>query len=200
VDAHGKVLYAIDTYCYDYCLLNVALDRGGCDVLLLRPQALDGRAAQPRGCGAAHVAQSSRSALPLLIVSLSALLDSGLTLSAALKRIARHTDPWLRWHVSTMETPQGASRAADARVRDGHFLGRWSTGSPMRSDATTSWTPSSRSAARRSIAWSSGAPQCADHPLRAARRCAALFIGLGVGSCVVTGVTSFRRAERDLRQ
>lgn len=54
----------------------------------------------------------------LLIVSLAGLFDSNLTLRAAINRIAKTSDPWLRWHLNTMsrrltERPDQPMRALD---------------------------------------------------------------------------------------
>ena len=98
----GQVLYYIDTFCYQYWWLSVSalaalvfgyfaslkrwtgLTRNRFDNMpLLWRNRRDLRAA-------------------LLIVSLAGLFDSNLTLRAALDRLIKTADPWLRWHLSAM--------------------------------------------------------------------------------------------------
>lgn len=192
----GRVLYAIDTYCYDYCLLNVALLAAGVTSYYYGLKRWTG--ALRNRVDAAPLMWRNRRDLraALLIVALSALLDSGLTLSAALKRIVRHADPWLRWHVSTMERrlkehPEQPMRAFATGIFAEEMVDRIAD-----AERRDNFVDAIKSLGRTSL----------DRVVEAVRRnarithyvllgvAAALFIGLGVGSYVVTGVTSFQGA------
>ncbi|MBN3754306.1 type II secretion system protein [Paraburkholderia sp. Tr-20389] len=57
----------------------------------------------------------------LLIVSLAGLFDSNLTLRAAINRVAQSSDPWMRWHLTTMskrltQRPDQPMRALDTGI------------------------------------------------------------------------------------
>ncbi|MFP3645846.1 type II secretion system protein [Paraburkholderia hospita] len=57
----------------------------------------------------------------LLIVSLAGLFESNLTLRAAINRIAKSADPWMRWHLNTMskrltQRPDQPMRALDTGI------------------------------------------------------------------------------------
>ncbi|MFP3709233.1 type II secretion system F family protein [Paraburkholderia sp. SIMBA_009] len=192
----GKILYAIDTYCCDYCLLNVALLAAGVSSYYYGLKRWNG--ALRNRVDAAPLMWRNRRDLraALLIVSLSGLLDSGLTLSAALKRIGRHADPWLSWHVSTMERrlkehPEQPMRAFATGIFSEDVVDRIAD-----AERRDNFVDAIKSLGRTSL----------DRVVEAVRRnarithyvllgvAAALFIGLGVGSYVVTGVTSFQGA------
>jgi hypothetical protein len=117
----GQLLYAFDTFCYEYWWLSAALVIGAVFSYFssLRRWTGDMR----NRLDAAPLMWRNRRDLraALLIVSLSGLFDSGLTLRAALDRLTRTADPWLKWHLNRMsrrltETPDEPMRALDTGI------------------------------------------------------------------------------------
>lgn len=194
--AAGRLLYSIDTYCAQYWWLNLTLI--GATVFAYFYGLKRWTGPLRNRLDAAPLMWRNRRDLraALLIVSLAGLFDSGLTLSGALERIRRNADPWLRWHVTRMlrrleakpEEPMRAlqtgilselvvDRIADAERRD-NFIG------------------AVKALGRGSL----------DRVIEAVRRnarithyvllavAAALFIGVGVGSYVVTGLVGLQSA------
>jgi hypothetical protein len=117
----GQVLYVFDTFCYEYWWLSTALVVGAVFSYFssLRRWTGDMR----NRFDAAPLMWRNRRDLraALLIVSLSGLFDSGLTLRAALDRLTRTADPWLKWHLNRMslrltDTPDEPMRALDTGI------------------------------------------------------------------------------------
>ncbi|WP_321817931.1 MULTISPECIES: type II secretion system protein [unclassified Paraburkholderia] len=192
----GRLLYAIDTYCYDYCLLNISLLAAGITSYYYGLKRWTGTLRNR--VDAAPLMWRNRRDLraALLIVSLSGLLDSGLTLSAALKRIGRHSDPWLRWHVEVMERrlkehPEQPMRAFASGIFSEEVVDRIAD-AERRDNFVDAIKSLGRSSLDRVVEAVCRNARVTHYVLLGVA--AALFIGVGVGSYVVTGVTSFQGA------
>ncbi|TDY48271.1 hypothetical protein BX592_111206 [Paraburkholderia rhizosphaerae] len=117
----GQIIYAIDTFCYDYWWLTGSLLIAAVSSYFwtLRRWTGEFRNRIDRAPLMWRNRRDLRAAL--LIVSLSGLFDSGLTLRAALDRLTRSADPWLRWHLTRMSrrltlTPHEPMRALDTGI------------------------------------------------------------------------------------
>ncbi|WP_372237302.1 type II secretion system protein [Burkholderia sp. SRS-W-2-2016] len=117
----GQVLYAIDTFCYEYWWLSGAVVAGAVFSYFSTLRRWTGNLRNR--LDAAPLMWRNRRDLraALLIVSLSGLFDSGLTLRAALDRLTRTADPWLRWHLNRMsrrltQAPDEPMRALDTGI------------------------------------------------------------------------------------
>lgn len=117
----GQMLYAFDTFCYEYWWLSAAIVVGAVFSYFSSLSRWTGE--MRNRLDAAPLMWRNRRDLraALLIVSLSGLFDSGLTLRAALDQLTRTADPWLRWHLSRMgrrltETPDKPMRALDTGI------------------------------------------------------------------------------------
>ncbi|TDN59092.1 type II secretion system protein [Paraburkholderia sp. BL10I2N1] len=117
----GQVLYAIDTFCANYWWLTstivVGLVAGYFYTLKRWTGDLRNKADN------APLMWRNRRDLraALLIVSLAGLFDSNLTLRAALDRLTKTADPWLRWHLNRMSRrltvhPDQQMRALDTGI------------------------------------------------------------------------------------
>ncbi|SIO72879.1 hypothetical protein SAMN05444172_9369 [Burkholderia sp. GAS332] len=119
--AGGQVLYAIDTFCYEYWWLTGAVVVGAVFTYFSTLRRWTGETRNK--LDAAPLMWRNRRDLraALLIVSLSGLFDSGMTLRAALDRLTRTADPWLKWHLNRMSrrltaTPDEPMRALDTGI------------------------------------------------------------------------------------
>ncbi|RAC87055.1 type II secretion system protein [Burkholderia multivorans] len=102
--AFGRFVYAFDTFCADYWWLTSSVVAG---LILGYFQTLKRWTGKFRNkVDAMPLMWRNRRDLraALLIVSLAGLFDSGLTLRAALDRLMRMSDPWMRWHLRRMST------------------------------------------------------------------------------------------------
>ncbi|VWC47111.1 type II secretion system protein [Burkholderia lata] len=100
----GQFVYAFDTFCADYWWLTSAVVGG---LILGYFQTLKRWTGPFRNkVDAMPLMWRNRRDLraALLIVSLAGLFDSGLTLRAALDKLAKSADPWMRWHIRQMST------------------------------------------------------------------------------------------------
>ncbi len=98
----GRFIYAFDTFCYDYWWLTGSVVVGTVSLYFWTLARWTGDL-RNRIDGAPLMWRNRRDLrAALLIVSLSGLFDSGLTLRAALDRLTRSSDPWLRWHLNRM--------------------------------------------------------------------------------------------------
>jgi type II secretory pathway component PulF len=119
--AGGRFLYAFDTFCFNDWWLSgsVVISLVVAYFSTLRRWAGDLR----NRVDALPLMWRNRRDLraALLIVSLAGLFDSGLTLRAALDRLMKTADPWLRWHLLRMSrrltvTPEEPMRALDTGI------------------------------------------------------------------------------------
>ncbi|WP_155027581.1 type II secretion system protein [Burkholderia pseudomallei] len=102
--AFGKFVYAFDTFCADYWWLTSSVVAG---LIFGYFQTLKRWTGEFRNkVDAMPLMWRNRRDLraALLIVSLSGLFDSGLTLRAALEKLTKSADPWMRWHLRRMST------------------------------------------------------------------------------------------------
>ncbi|TDA45587.1 type II secretion system protein [Burkholderia pyrrocinia] len=119
--AFGRFVYAFDTFCADYWWLTSSVVVG---LILGYFQTLKRWTGQFRNkVDAMPLMWRNRRDLraALLIVSLAGLFDSGLTLRAALDKLAKSADPWMRWHNRQMSerltaNPDMPMRALDTGI------------------------------------------------------------------------------------
>ncbi|MDF0506429.1 type II secretion system protein [Burkholderia cenocepacia] len=100
--AFGQFIYAFDTFCADYWWLTSAVVVG---LVVGYFQTLKHWTGEFRNrVDAMPLMWRNRRDLraALLIVSLAGLFDSGLTLRAALDKLTKSADPWMRWHLRRM--------------------------------------------------------------------------------------------------
>uniref|UniRef100_UPI003BEED96D type II secretion system protein n=1 Tax=Burkholderia arboris TaxID=488730 RepID=UPI003BEED96D len=117
----GQFIYAFDTFCADYWWLTSSVVAG---LILAYFQTLKRWTGKCRNkLDAMPMMWRNRRDLraALLIVSLAGLFDSGLTLRAALDKLMRSADPWMRWHLRQMSTrltvnPDNAMQALDTGI------------------------------------------------------------------------------------
>jgi hypothetical protein len=188
----GKVIYAIDTFCYDYWWLTGSLLVAAVSSYFwtLRRWTGDLRNRLDRAPLMWRNRRDLRAAL--LIVSLSGLFDSGLTLRAAIDRLTRSSDPWLRWHLARMSrrltlTPHEPMRALDTGIFSEMVVDTISDAA-----GRDQFVQAIKDLGRDSLS----------RVVEAVRRSAkithyvllgiavALFLGLGVGSYLMTGAAS----------
>lgn len=192
----GRFLYAVDTYCANYWWLNIALIGA---LIVAYFYGLKRWTGPMRSrFDAAPLMWRNRRDLraALLIVSLSGLFDSGLTLSAALDRLKRNADPWLRWHLVRMlrrlaAKPEEPMRALQTGIFSDLVVDRIAD-----AERRDNFVDAVKSLGRGSL----------DRVVEAVRRnakvthyvllavAAALFIGVGIGSYVVTGLVGLQSA------
>jgi hypothetical protein len=119
--AVGQVLYAIDTFCYHYWWLTGSVV-GTLVYLYFKTLRRWVGHMRNRFDNMPLMWRNRRDLrAALLIVSLSGLFDSGLTLRAALDRLTKTADPWLRWHLNRMGrrltvAPHEPMRALDTGI------------------------------------------------------------------------------------
>ncbi|WGS55107.1 type II secretion system protein (plasmid) [Paraburkholderia sp. D15] len=190
--AAGQVLYAIDTFCYEKWWLSASLVTGAVFTYFstLRRWTGDTR----NRFDAAPLMWRNRRDLraALLIVSLSGLFDSGLTLRAALDRLSKTADPWLKWHLNRMSrrltaTPHQPMRALDTGIFSDEIVDTVSDAA-----ARDQFIAAIKALGRESLA------RVVESVRRNAKIthyvllgfAALIFLGLGVGSYVMTGAVS----------
>ena len=117
----GQVLYAIDTFCYEYWWLSGAIVAGLVSLYFWTLKRWTGHFRNR--VDAMPLMWRNRRDLraALLIVSLAGLFDSNLVLRAALDRLAKTADPWLKWHIDRMsrrltQRPDEPMRALDTGI------------------------------------------------------------------------------------
>ncbi|RKU01247.1 type II secretion system protein [Burkholderia sp. Nafp2/4-1b] len=117
----GQIIYAIDTFCAQYWWLTGAVVVG---LVVAYFHTLKRWVGHVRNrVDAMPLMWRNRRDLraALLIVSLAGLFDSNLTLRAALDRLTKSADPWLRWHLRRMSArltanPDQPMRALDTGI------------------------------------------------------------------------------------
>ncbi|CAE6832474.1 hypothetical protein R69746_06558 [Paraburkholderia aspalathi] len=117
----GRFLYAVDTFCYRYWWLTGAITLGAVFGYFWTMRRWTGEL-RNRLDNAPLMWRNRRDLrAALLIVSLSGLFDSGLTLRAALDRLTKTADPWMKWHLNRMSrrltvTPHEPMRALNTGI------------------------------------------------------------------------------------
>ena len=117
----GRVLYHIDTFAYEYWWISASVVIGAITAYFYSLKRWVGplRNRFDRFPLMWRNRRDMRAAL--LIVSLAGLFDSNLTLRAAINRVAKTSDPWMRWHLNTMskrltQRPDQPMRALDTGI------------------------------------------------------------------------------------
>lgn len=187
--AAGQWLYAFDTFCYDYWWLTasvVALLVYGY-FATLRRWVGDMR----NRVDSAPLMWRNRRDLraALLIVSLSGLFDSGLTLRAALNELTKGADAWLRWHLQRMSrrltvAPDEPMRALDTGMFSDMVIDTIADAA-SRDQFVQAIKDLGRDSLTRVVEAVRRNAKITHYVLLGVA--AAAFLGLGVGSYVVTG-------------
>ncbi|MFM0418750.1 type II secretion system protein [Paraburkholderia aromaticivorans] len=117
----GRLLYHVDTFAYEYWWISASVVTGAIAGYFYSLKRWIGplRNRFDRFPLMWRNRRDMRAAL--LIVSLAGLFDSNLTLRAAINRIAKSSDPWMRWHLNTMskrltQRPDQPMRALDTGI------------------------------------------------------------------------------------
>lgn len=194
--AGGRVLYAIDTYCADWWWLNFSVI-GALVVAYFYGLKRWTGPLRNRLDNAPLMWRNRRDLrAALLIVSLSGLFDSGLTLSAALERVRRNADPWLRWHVTRMQRRLSAKPEEPMRALETGIFSQLVVDRIADAERRDNFVHAIKSLGRESV----------DSVVEAVRRnakithyvllgvAAVLFIVLAVGSYAVTGIVGIQSA------
>ncbi|MGQ7932236.1 type II secretion system protein [Paraburkholderia sp. D1E] len=190
--AGGQVLYAIDTFCYQYWWLTGSVVVGLVFTYFstLRRWTGDMR---NRIDGTPLMWRNRRDLrAALLIVSMAGLFDSGLTLRAALDRLTSTSDPWLRWHLNRMSrrltaTPDEPMRALDTGIFSESIVDII-TDAAGRDQFVQSIKELGRTSLSRVVANVRRNAKITHYVLMAIA--AIVFLTLGVGSYVMTGAAS----------
>jgi len=190
---YGRMLYAIDTFCYDYWWLSGSV----VGLLVFAYFATIRRwtgELRNRVDNAPLMWRNRRDLRgALLIVSLAGLFDSNLTLRAAIDQLMENADPWLRWHLERMSrrltaTPHQPMRALDTGIFSEVIVDKITDAA-----GRDQFIEAIKSLGRTSLS----------RVVEAVRRNArithyilmgiavAVFVGVGVGSYVATGAASF---------
>jgi type II secretory pathway component PulF len=194
--AGGQLLYAFDTYCAQWWWLNLSLIGAAGAAYFYGLNRWTGPLRNR--LDAAPLMWRNRRDLraALLIVSLSGLFDSGLTLSAALARVKRNADPWLRWHITRMERRLAAKPEEPMRALETGIFSQLVVDRIADAERRDNFVDAIKSLGRGSL----------DSVVEAVRRnarithyvllgiAAGLFIALGVGSYAVTGLVGMQSA------
>ncbi|MFM0386948.1 type II secretion system protein [Paraburkholderia dipogonis] len=98
----GRFLYAVDTFCYQYWWLTGAIVAGAVFGYFWTMRRWTGELRNRLDSAPLMWRNRRDLRAALLIVSLSGLFDSGLTLRAALDRLTKSADPWMKWHLNRM--------------------------------------------------------------------------------------------------
>lgn len=194
--AGGRVLYAIDTYCADWWWLNFSVI-GALVVAYFYGLKRWTGPLRNRLDNAPLMWRNRRDLrAALLIVSLSGLFDSGLTLSAALERVRRNADPWLRWHVTRMQRRLSAKPEEPMRALETGIFSQLVVDRIADAERRDNFVHAIKSLGREAL----------DSVVEAVRRnakithyvllgvAAVLFIVLAVGSYAVTGIVGIQSA------
>ncbi|MBB3261263.1 type II secretion system protein [Paraburkholderia sp. WP4_3_2] len=194
--AAGQLLYAFDTYCAQWWWLNLSLI-GAVGATYFYGLNRWAGPLRNRLDNAPLMWRNRRDLrAALLIVSLSGLFDSGLTLSAALARVKRNADPWLRWHITRMERRLAAKPEDPMRALETGIFSQLVVDRIADAERRDNFVDAIKSLGRGSL----------DSVVEAVRRnakithyvllgiAAGLFIALGVGSYAVTGLVGMQSA------
>ncbi|BCF95132.1 type II secretion system protein [Paraburkholderia largidicola] len=190
---YGRMLYAIDTFCYDYWWLSGSVVGLAVFAYFATIRRWTGEL-RNRVDNAPLMWRNRRDLRgALLIVSLAGLFDSNLTLRAAIDQLMENADPWLRWHLERMSrrltaTPHQPMRALDTGIFSEIIVDKITDAA-----GRDQFIDAIKSLGRTSLS----------RVVEAVRRNArithyilmgiavAVFVGVGVGSYVATGAASF---------
>jgi type II secretory pathway component PulF len=188
----GRLLYHVDTFCYEYWWLSLTVIIG----LVLAYFASLKRWAGPMRDRFDRMPLLWRNRrdlrAALLIVSLAGLFDSNLTLRAALERLLKTADPWLKWHLNKMNRRLTARSDEPMRALDTGIFSVTIVDTITDAAGRDQFEAAIKSLGRESL----------DRVVEAVKRnarvthyillgfAAALFLTLGIGSYVVTGAVN----------
>ncbi|GJH26835.1 type II secretion system protein [Caballeronia novacaledonica] len=188
----GRFLYYVDTFCYEYWWLTLTAMIG---LVLAYFSSLKRWAGPLRDrFDRMPLLWRNRRDLraALLIVSLAGLFDSNLTLRAALERLLKTADPWLRWHLKIMDRRLTARSDEPMRALDTGIFSVTIVDTITDAAGRDQFEAAIKSLGRESL----------DRVVEAVKRnarmthfillgfAAALFLTLGIGSYVVTGAVN----------
>jgi type II secretory pathway component PulF len=188
----GRFLYYVDTFCYEYWWLSLTAMIG---LVLAYFSSLKRWAGPLRDkFDRMPLLWRNRRDLraALLIVSLAGLFDSNLTLRAALDRLLKTADPWLRWHLKIMDRRLTARSDEPMRALDTGMFSVTIVDTITDAAGRDQFEAAIKSLGRESL----------DRVVEAVKRnartthfillgfAAALFLTLGIGSYVVTGAVN----------
>jgi hypothetical protein len=188
----GQMLYAIDTFSYQYWWLSGAIVVGLVFTYFSTLRRWTGDL-RNRFDNAPLMWRNRRDLrAALLIVSLSGLFDSGLTLRAAIDRLTKTADPWLRWHLNRMSrrltlTPDEPMRALDTGIFAEQIVDRI-TDAAGRDQFIAAIKELGSSSLSRVVESVRRSAKITHYVLLGFA--AVLFLTLGVGSYVMTGAAS----------
>jgi hypothetical protein len=188
----GRFLYHVDTFCYEYWWLTLTAMIG---LVLAYFSSLKRWSGPLRDrFDRMPLLWRNRRDLraALLIVSLAGLFDSNLTLRAALDRLLKTADPWLRWHLKIMDRRLTARSDEPMRALDTGIFSVTIVDTITDAAGRDQFEAAIKSLGRESL----------DRVVEAVKRnartthfillglAAALFLTLGIGSYVVTGAVN----------
>jgi hypothetical protein len=189
----GRVLYAIDTFCYDYWWFSGSVVAAAVVAYFTTLQRWRGDLRNRFDAMPLMWRNRRDLRAALLIVSLAGLFDSGLTLRAALDRLTKNADPWLRWHLDRMSrrltvTPDKPMRALDTGIFSENIVDKIAdaAGRDQFIEAIKALGRTSLSRVVESVRRNA---RITHYVLMGIA--VTVFVGLGVGSYVATGAASF---------
>jgi type II secretory pathway component PulF len=192
----GQMLYAIDTFCYDYWWLSGVIVAGLVTLYFWSLKRWTGHSRNR--IDAMPLMWRNRRDLraALLIVSLAGLFDSNLVLRAALDKLAKTADPWLKWHIDRMSRRLTQHPDQPMRALDTGIFSEMVIDTIADAAGRDQFVQAIKSLGRSSL----------DRVVATVRRNArithyvllgfavAMFFALGIGSYVATGMASFDSA------
>ncbi|MXN76495.1 type II secretion system protein [Burkholderia sp. 4701] len=200
--AFGQFVYAVDTFCAEYWWLTGSIVaalvaayfhtlRRWTGELRNRVDAMPLMWRNRRDLRAA-----------LLIVSLAGLFDSNMTLRAALDKLTKSADPWMRWHLRRMNArltanPDQPMRALDTGIFSEHTIDIM-TDAAGRDQFVESIKDLGQNSLTRVVEAVRRNAKVTHYVLLAGA--ALMFLTLGVGSYFATGAVAFDGASTSINQ
>ena len=188
----GRWLYHVDTFCFEYWWLSASTLLGIVFVYFATLKRWHGPSRDRFDRLPLFWRNRRDLRAALLIVSLAGLFDSNLTLRAALDRLNKSADPWLRWHLTTMNRRLSARSDEPMRALDTGIFSQTIVDTITDAAGRDQFEAAIKSLGRESL----------DRVVEAVKRnarithfillgfAAALFLTLGIGSYVMTGAVS----------
>jgi type II secretory pathway component PulF len=188
----GRWLYHIDSFAYNYWWLSLCLVIGLVTMYFYSLKRWTGHV-RNRFDRLPMLWRNRRDLrAALLIVSLAGLFDSNLTLRAALDRLLKTSDPWLRWHLKSMHRRLTARSDEPMRALDTGIFSLEIVDTITDAAGRDQFEAAIKNLGRESL------DRVVDSVKRNARVthylmlgfAAALFLTIGIGSYVMTGAIS----------
>ncbi|TCG00952.1 type II secretion system protein [Paraburkholderia strydomiana] len=188
----GRLLYHIDTFAYEYWWVSTSLILGAIVTYFYSLKRWVGRVRAKFDNFPLMWRNRRDMRAALLIVSLAGLFDSNLTLRAAINRVAHTADPWLRWHLMTMskrltQRPDHPMRALDTGIFS-EMIVDTITDAAGRDQFEAAIKSLGRESLARVVEAVKRNARLTHYVLLALA--VVLFLTIGVGSYVVTGVVN----------